>query len=203
MLVGVNVSVFVGDDVCVCVGVTEAPGGNSIVIGQVGYGPYGSDPRRNANWTWLSTTFNLQDGNNDEYRANFTAPLVNNKTGFAYTYRFTLDNGLMFTYCDRDGAGTNPGLSFNPNLLGVMIVYPIATATPTDTETSTPTPTDTATPTATLANTPTPTETATPTYTSSPTGTNTPTSTSTPTATVTPSPTNTATFTPLIISAQV
>jgi hypothetical protein len=87
--------------------VTEPEGSNTIVEGQVGYDPLGSDPTANGSWTWFPTTFNLQYDNNDEYQGNFQVPLVSTTTQFAYTYRFTLD-GIGCTYCDTDGAGTNP-----------------------------------------------------------------------------------------------
>jgi alpha-tubulin suppressor-like RCC1 family protein len=140
-------------------GVTDLAGANLIVKAQVGYGPLGSDPTGNVNWTWFPTTFNRQYGNDDEYQGSFPVPTVGTTTQFAYTYRFTLN--ATYTYCDSDGAGTNPGLSFNPGLLGFMTVNPVATATYTSTPTETYTPTSTQT----FTSTPTDTSTATPTFT--------------------------------------
>jgi hypothetical protein len=45
-------------------------------------------------------------------------------TNFAYTFRFSQDNGLKWTYCDLDGAGSNAGLLFDTSQLGVMTVTP-------------------------------------------------------------------------------
>jgi len=89
------------------------------ILAQVGYGPAGSDPRT-RNWTWTRATFNVEAGNNDEYVTTFVAPAVNGT--YAYTYRFSLDGGLTWSYADTDGAGSNAALAFTPGLVGVMVV---------------------------------------------------------------------------------
>jgi hypothetical protein len=102
-------------------GVTEAAGPDATVGAEVGYGPSGSDPRSNPDWFWTPATWNLQDANDDEYAANFNVPAAGE---YLYTYRFTLDNGDHYTYCDLDGNGTNAGLSFDLAKLGYMSVTP-------------------------------------------------------------------------------
>jgi hypothetical protein len=153
------------------------------VLAELGYGPLSSDPTGNLSWTWFGASFNTQYGNDDEYMASFTAPTVAIDTQYAYAYRFSLDAGAHYTYCDTDGAGTNSGLSFDPNLLGLMTVN---APTPTPTNTPIPTETPTATPIPPTA-TNTPTETPVP-----PTATNTP-----PETPIPPTPTNTPTETPV------
>jgi hypothetical protein len=102
-------------------GVTEAAGANAVVIAEVGYGPAGSDPRISGGWSWFSTTFNVQVGNDDEYEGSFAVATPGN---YSYTYRFSLDGGSSWTAADLDGAGSNPGLSFDPNQLGSLTVVP-------------------------------------------------------------------------------
>ncbi len=43
---------------------------------------------------------------------------------YSYTFRFSQDNGLKWTYCDVNGAGSNTGLTFERAQLGVMTVTP-------------------------------------------------------------------------------
>jgi uncharacterized repeat protein (TIGR01451 family) len=101
-------------------GVTEAAGAAASVKAQLGYGPSGTDPRTNSNWVYVNATFNAQVGNDDEYQATLTAPLVPGT--YSYVYRFSFDNGLNYTYADLNGAGANGGLTFEPAQLGTMTV---------------------------------------------------------------------------------
>jgi hypothetical protein len=102
-------------------GLTEPPGADGTILAELGYGPAAANPTTQAGWLWFPATFNLQVGNDDEYMAGFTAPAAGT---YAYTYRFSLDSGLTFTYCDLDGAGSNAGLAFDPAQLGSMTVTP-------------------------------------------------------------------------------
>ncbi|MBK8138144.1 MAG: ExeM/NucH family extracellular endonuclease [Chloroflexi bacterium] len=103
---------------------TADPGAHASIVGEVGYGPAGSDPTGNGSWLWFPSAFNVQIGNDDEYQGTFAAPAVASTTQFAYTTRFSVDGGANFTYCDSDGNGTNGGLSFNTASLGTMTVLP-------------------------------------------------------------------------------
>jgi len=105
-------------------GVTETAGANAGVLAELGIGPDPSDPRTNGTWVFSPSTFNVQVGNDDEYTATLVGPAVTVSTTFLYTYRFSLDGGLTFTYCDTDGAGSNGGLSFDAGSLGVLTVNP-------------------------------------------------------------------------------
>jgi hypothetical protein len=101
-------------------GVTEAGGANPIVRAEIGFGPPTANPQNQPGWIWASATYNVQVGNDDEYDVQFTAPAPGT---YRYTARFSLD-GTNWTYCDLDGAGSNPGLSFEPSQLGRLIVTP-------------------------------------------------------------------------------
>ncbi len=101
-------------------GITEPAGAHPGVIAELGFAASGANPVTTS-WLFYSATFNTQLGNDDEYQASFTAPAAGS---YLYTYRFSLDEGLNFTYCDLDGAGANAALSFDPLQLGVMTVTP-------------------------------------------------------------------------------
>jgi hypothetical protein len=100
-------------------GMTETLGPHPAVLANLGFGPVGTDPRTSPQWSWSPAAYNAQFGNNDEYQS-----IIGTSTPgvYAYTYRFSIDAGLSFTYCDLDGAGTAPGLSFDPAQLGRLTV---------------------------------------------------------------------------------
>jgi hypothetical protein len=106
-------------------GVTEAPGVDPNVSAQLGFGPATANPEYQAGWSWVDAGYNVQVGNNDEYMASFTAPGAGD---YRYAYRFSFDNGASWTYCDSAqgdfGAGSNPGLTFDLENLGVLNVAP-------------------------------------------------------------------------------
>lgn len=102
-------------------GLTENPGAASSVIAQLGYGPNGSNPISDGGWTYVNASFTMQTGpfgNDDEYSATFTAPASGT---YRYVYRFTFD-GTNYTYCDLDGAGSNPSLDFSTTQMGTLTV---------------------------------------------------------------------------------
>ena len=126
VLGGQNTALFYGrvyeDDNGV---LTSAPGAHPSIVAQLGYGPLASNPSGgNPSWTWIPAAFNVQVGNDDEYQASFQAPYVPSTTQYAYTYRFSVDSGATYTYCDLDGNGTNAGLSFSAASLGTLTVNP-------------------------------------------------------------------------------
>jgi hypothetical protein len=101
-------------------GVTNPVGPPSGWIAQVGYGPLGSSPIEGFGWQFFDATYNVQFGNNDEFQASFTAPAFPDT--FSTVFRFSNDGGVLWTYCDLDGAGSNPGLTFETTSLGTMTV---------------------------------------------------------------------------------
>jgi hypothetical protein len=103
---------------------TPAGGADPTILAQIGYGAIGSNPATQSGWIFGAATFNLQSGNDDEYQAVILAPTVTAVTHFAYTSRFSFDGGLTYTYCDLNGAGSDPNLSFEANQLGDLTVNP-------------------------------------------------------------------------------
>lgn len=98
--------------------ITESAGPAASVVAQLGYGAIGSDPTTSA-WTWVSTNYDSQVGDNDQYAGEFS---IDDAGTYAYTYRFSLDNGGTWTAADLDGAGSAPGLSFDSDKLGKLTV---------------------------------------------------------------------------------
>ncbi|WP_163995892.1 IPT/TIG domain-containing protein [Pyxidicoccus caerfyrddinensis] len=107
-------------------GLTDAnPGPVAGLKAEVGYGPLSSNPTTATTWRYFPTTFNVKVGNDLEFAGTLTAPTVAATTHYAYAYRFSLDDGLNWTYCDNNGAGSNLGTtSFEPAQLGDMTVNP-------------------------------------------------------------------------------
>jgi uncharacterized repeat protein (TIGR01451 family) len=104
---------------------TSTPGAHPSIVAQVGHGPLGSDPRGgNPAWVWFPASFNVQVGNDDEYQGTFAVPFVPTNTQRSYTYRFSVDSGANYTYCDTNGNGTNGGLGFSTANLGTLTVNP-------------------------------------------------------------------------------
>ncbi len=92
------------------------------VVAEVGYGPAGADPTATNTWRFFQAAYNTQVGNDDEYQASFVAPAAGT---YSYVFRFSFDNGVRWTYCDVNGAGSNPGFDFEPaSQLGPMTVTP-------------------------------------------------------------------------------
>jgi hypothetical protein len=102
-------------------GVTEAGGQSPLVRSEIGVGPVTANPQNQPGWTWAPATYNVQVGNDDEYKLQITAPATPGT--YRYTARFSID-GLYWTYCDLDGAGSNVGLFFDPARLGTLTVTP-------------------------------------------------------------------------------
>ena len=104
-------------------GVTGADGPGGLAA-QVGYGPQASDPRGNSAWTWTSAPYSsdIDPGENEEYGTAFAA--ASTPGTYLYAYRFSLDGGGGWTYCDLNGAGSGSGLTFEQNQLPTMTVTP-------------------------------------------------------------------------------
>lgn len=67
-------------------------------------------PVISATWRWIDASFNDKyQGNNHEYMAGFPMDKVGD---FAYIYRFSLNNGLSWWYCDKGVVGDTPGPGF-------------------------------------------------------------------------------------------
>jgi hypothetical protein len=101
-------------------GITDPPGPPSGWIAALGLGPIGTDPRLLTGWHFVDAGYNTQVGNNDEFMATLAAPWA--AADYAYTFRFSQDAGVSWTYCDIDGAGADVGLDFDTGMLGTMTV---------------------------------------------------------------------------------
>jgi hypothetical protein len=103
-------------------GVTPGAGRGAGIRGQLGFGTPGSDP---SGWSWLDADFNVDvdgmsagDLANDEYWQRLT---VETAGSYAYAYRFSLDDGGSWRYCDLDGSGGMAG-DFSADQAGALTV---------------------------------------------------------------------------------
>ena len=81
-------------------GVTNQPGATPSLRAQLGFGPDGSNPDGNAQWTWVEASFNTDSGNNDEFVASMLPEAVGS---YDYAYRYSTTNGRDWLYADLDG----------------------------------------------------------------------------------------------------
>ena len=101
--------------------VTPGDGQGPGVRGQIGVGALGSDP---ATWTWGDATYNISvdaivpgDMANDEYAATI---LGRPEGEYSYAFRFSVDDGTTWLYCDRTGSDDG----FSVAVAGTMHVVP-------------------------------------------------------------------------------
>jgi hypothetical protein len=83
-------------------GVTEPIGQGRGIKGQLGYGRAQDNPTiDDKKWIWVDAKFNVDAGNNDEYFARLTP---SEEGDFLYAFRYTMDDGNTWVYCDIDGS---------------------------------------------------------------------------------------------------
>jgi hypothetical protein len=104
-------------------GRTPGAGAGVGVKAHVGYGPSGAAPG-SASWAWTTAAYQGDvDGpvSGDLAYDEYAATLVAGQPGTYLTaFRFSVDGGLTWTYCDRDGS-TN---GFEGAEAGVLVVSP-------------------------------------------------------------------------------
>jgi hypothetical protein len=95
-------------------GETSQPGATPGLRAQLGFGPDGSAPDGNAAWSWAEAAFNVDAGNNDEFKASMLPDAVGS---FEYVYRYSTTNGRDWFYADLNGPFS--GIPPNPGQLTV------------------------------------------------------------------------------------
>lgn len=107
-------------------GLTDQSAGvdtSSLLQGQLGYGPDGSDPAT-AGWTWSAVAdptpgWDGGSSNNDEYVATITLPSAGT---YDTAWRFSADGGSTWTYCDADGV--TPSDPYSTAAAGNLVTTP-------------------------------------------------------------------------------
>ncbi len=89
--------------------ITDLTTGNDadpLLVGQAGYGPTNTNPSSSLAWNWFDAmpvadwdAMAAGELNMDEYEAKYDLPGVGN---YHHAYRFSVDGGSTWTYCDRD-----------------------------------------------------------------------------------------------------
>ncbi len=97
-------------------GVTNQPGATPGLWAQLGYGPDGSNPDGNADWSWVDAAFNVDAGNNDEFKASLLPAAVGE---FDYVFRYSVTGGRDWLYADLSGPVPAGSLPANPGSLTV------------------------------------------------------------------------------------
>lgn len=104
-------------------GVTGGGDPAGFILGQCGYGPQGSDPATDdSGWTWDLANFagaGGDTGNNAIYTASWTPETVGT---YAFTFRFSMDNGDSWKFVDSDGVGGEASLPYSAEKLGLIRV---------------------------------------------------------------------------------
>lgn len=80
-------------------GQTNGAGWASGVVASVGYGPGASHPEA-ADWSWFDAWYATDADSNDEYRGQIIPHAAGD---YVTAYRFSLDAGANWTFCDLDG----------------------------------------------------------------------------------------------------
>ncbi len=85
-------------------GVTEAAGQGADVRAEAGVGTAGDNASTSAAWGWQEAAYfgDPTGTGQDEYRAELQPAYSGNR---AVSFRFSLDDGASWTYCDTDGSG--------------------------------------------------------------------------------------------------
>ncbi|MCY1021150.1 IPT/TIG domain-containing protein [Pyxidicoccus sp. MSG2] len=102
-------------------GVTSGTGAGAGVVGQLGWGPTGSDPRTAAGWSWTDAPYKSDLSDNDQHEVSLPNPGVTGN--YSFVYRFQV-NGGAFRYCDSDGVNdsTEGNLTFSLAKMGTLTV---------------------------------------------------------------------------------
>jgi hypothetical protein len=96
-------------------GATADAGATAGLRAQLGYGPDGSAPDGNAQWQWVEAAFNVDAGNNDEFKASLQPESAGS---FDYAYRYSTTAGRDWVYADLDGIPNG----YSPEQAGTLTV---------------------------------------------------------------------------------
>jgi fibronectin type 3 domain-containing protein len=99
-------------------GATDQPGATPSLRAQLGFGPEGSNPAGNADWSWTEASFNVDAGNNDEFKASMQPQSAG---VYDYLYRYTTNDGQSWLYADQNGPIESGSLPPNPGKLTVNL----------------------------------------------------------------------------------
>jgi hypothetical protein len=98
--------------------VTDQPGVTPSLRAQLGFGPAGSNPASDPAWMWVDASFNVDAGNNDEFKASLLPEAVG---AFDYVYRYSTTAGRDWLVADQNGPIIPAGnLPPNPGKLTVV-----------------------------------------------------------------------------------
>jgi hypothetical protein len=97
-------------------GATSQAGATPGLLAQLGFGPAGSDPAGNPDWTWTDAVFNVDAGNNDEFKASMLPEAVGT---YDCLFRYSTTNGRDWLHADLNGPVPPDAYPPNPCVLTV------------------------------------------------------------------------------------
>jgi hypothetical protein len=89
------------------------------VRAELGFGPRDRNPQWETGWTFVAAHFEGQEADHHVYSTRITPP---HPGLYGYVYRFSLDYGASWTYCDASGSGSGEALSFETPRIPVLTV---------------------------------------------------------------------------------
>jgi hypothetical protein len=92
-------------------GTTDASDGPGLFLAQVAVAPAGTSLTSGGAWAFFDAGYTSRSGNNYQYSATVPTPAATGN--YDLLYRISLDGKKTWTYCDKDGAGSNPSLSLD------------------------------------------------------------------------------------------
>jgi hypothetical protein len=98
-------------------GVTYLPGISPMLRAQLGFGPEDTNPATDSSWIWVEAVFNVDAGNNDEFKASLLPEVVGS---YDYVYRYSTTGGYAWLYADLNGPISEGALPPNPGKLTVL-----------------------------------------------------------------------------------
>ncbi len=98
-------------------GATSQPGPTAGLWVELGFGPAGSNPANNLEWTWVDAVFNVDAGNNDEFMASMLPETIGS---FDYVFRYSTTKGRDWLYADLNGPVAAGQIPANPGKLTVL-----------------------------------------------------------------------------------
>jgi hypothetical protein len=99
-------------------GLTDTAGFSSLLQVQVGFGASGVNPTSAGGWSWWPAPGTTSGTVSDAYGGVFLSPTSGS---YGFTARASKD-GVNWTACDLNGAGSATGLAFEMGQLGVLTV---------------------------------------------------------------------------------
>lgn len=99
---------------------TDSGADPGLAVAQVGIAAPGAAVTSGGSWAFFDAAYTGATGNNWQYSASIKAPAATGS--FDMLYRISIDGKKSWTYCDKNGAGSNDGLTLETTQRGTITV---------------------------------------------------------------------------------